>query len=92
MQRPDDSHDDYAFLKERSKEKRARNRAHSAERLDRVGIKYESKNAGAHLIVYSQQDVYDFWPGTGKFKRRGSSKYGRGVGNLIGQINDRREG
>lgn len=69
-------------MKQRSIEKRASNRQKSADMLMSIGIEFDSKNDGAHLIVKGNGVIVDFWPGTGKYIPRGG-KAGRGVFNLI---------
>jgi hypothetical protein len=64
-------------------EKRADNREQSTAMLTAVGIQFESKNAGAHLIVTASHLTIDFWPGTGLWQVRGYSSRKRGVRNLI---------
>jgi hypothetical protein len=70
----------YTSLRVQSSEKRANNRAYATTRLDTVGIKYEIKNKGAHIII---ADRWDFWPGTGKWRDRKHNKYSRGIESLI---------
>jgi hypothetical protein len=72
-------------LKERSREKRASNREHSARLLRDAGIQFESKNDGAHLIVCGS---VDFWPGTGLWQVRGTPRQRRGVRSLIKHIKE----
>ena len=64
------------------KEKRAANRVNSEQMLLDAGLVFESKNAGAHLIVQGKKGIIDFWPGTGKYVCRGGP-FGRGVRNVI---------
>lgn len=75
--------DDFRALKKHSREKRQSNREYSSNKLDELGIKYESKNGGAHLIVEGAHSRIDFWPGTGKFYIRATKGYSRGINNLI---------
>ncbi len=79
---------DYDEMTERSKLKRASNRESSAGVLMDRGISFTAHNKGAHLIVEAVLcgAVFDFWPGTGKFIRRGNGETGRGVFNLIKKI------
>ena len=70
----------YAALRVQSSEKRANNRAYAITRLDTLGIKYETKNKGAHIII---ADRWDFWSGTGKWRDRKHNKYHRGIESLI---------
>ena len=66
-------------------EKRASNRAASAELLSNQGIQYTTKNGGAHLIVEGKDCFIDFWPGTGRWITRTGTK-GFGVRNLVNLI------
>lgn len=79
----------HTWLKDRSKQKRAQNRASSVSELDSKGYKYSSHNNGAHLIVACQNVEIDFWPGTGLWKVRGGNKSGRGLFNLCKYIDSR---
>jgi len=74
-------------VKEARAEKRASNREQSAQILRDAGVEFESKNLGAHLIVTAECGVFDFWPGTGLWQRRGDPKQSRGVHSLMRKIN-----
>lgn len=76
-------HDVKPVMQEESKQRRASNRERSASLLDSEGVKYLTKNAGAHLIVEGRDETVDFWPGTGLFITRRTKKRGRGVRNLL---------
>ena len=81
-------------LKQASKHRRARNRAAGAAYLEREGIKFTTHNMGAHLIIVSTPtgvSVWDYWPGTGKWKERKQTKYRRGVAKLVKDIRRREE-
>jgi len=65
------------------KTKRAHNRDQSTQILMREGIRFESKNIGAHLIVEGKQELIDFWPGTGKWNARKTKYKSRGVFRLL---------
>lgn len=69
--------------KEYSQNKRADNRIKAQETLAEHGINFQVKNFGAHLIVTGKDGVYDFWPGTGLYMLRNTSKKERGIFNLI---------
>ena len=71
-----------AMIKE-SQRKRASNRAYSALTLSNLGVVFESRNDGAHLIVQGLSSVIDYWPGTGLWRERGSVATGRGVKSLV---------
>lgn len=80
----DDSMSDYwRDVKAARQQKRADNRASSAELLMSAGIAFEEKNGGAHLIVKAPSGLVDFWPGTGRWIVRGSSRAQYGVKRLI---------
>lgn len=83
---PDDMGDFWRALREEGQQRRARNRERSPEVLTKAGIRFESKNDGAHLIVQGKAEVIDFWPGTGKWIPRGSTQYHIGVFKLIARI------
>ena len=78
-----DMGDMWRSVKTAQQEKRASNRPQSAELLKTAGIHFDSKNGGAHLIVYALGKTFDFWPGTGLWKLRGSSYESYGVKGLI---------
>lgn len=63
--------------------KTARNRASSTRLLAESGVQFEAKNGGAHLVVKHHQSYIDFWPGTGLWIVRGSTKRNRGVLRLL---------
>lgn len=74
-------------MQEASKQRRAYNRDNSASLLRANGVQFESKNAGAHLIVRDGAGgTFDFWPGTGLWQMRGSTQRSRGVRALLGRI------
>lgn len=77
----------YRQMREEGRERRASHRENSPKLLEAVGIFFESKNGGAHLIVEGKHCYIDFWPGTGKWIERGGRK-GFGVRNLIKYINE----
>ena len=72
------------------KEKKAGNLIYSTNLLKDKGIDFESKNGGVHLVVTGCKGIYDFWPSTGKWKKRGTKKYKRGVHKLLVEINPAR--
>lgn len=71
-------------LKEESRKRRASNRERSTAMLLHLGLEFDAKNDGAHLIIRHNGKTVDFWPGTGKFiPRTPKPKHGRGVFNLL---------
>lgn len=73
-------------MQEESRQKRASNREASAKMLTAASIAFETKNEGAHLIVTAHGRTVDFWPGTGLWIERGTSKQKRGVRRLIAEL------
>ena len=72
----------YKEHKEERRQKKEMNMEYSTELLKTVGIPFESKNGGVHLIVDGLDCKIDYWPSTGKFiTRKGRS--GRGIKNLL---------
>lgn len=69
-----DMGDDFNAMRAASKVKRANNRQSSSEFLLTRGWDFVSYNAGAHLVVVSQERIVDFWPGTGKWIARSGQK------------------
>lgn len=71
------------WMLERSKQKRASNREFAASKLLELGIRFESKNGGAHLIVGDSRE-WNFWPGTGLWTSRlVSGVRGRGIESFL---------
>lgn len=71
-------------LKAVSQARRKTNRERSCAMLRFLGVAFEVRNEGAHLIVRHEGKTIDFWPGTGKFKpRERAAQYGRGVFNML---------
>lgn len=69
--------------------KRAANRAHAESQLRAVqGITATTANGGEHYVISSSAGVIDFWPGTGLWIVRGSTRRRRGITGLILFIND----
>lgn len=66
--------------------KRKKNRSFSTYLLEKHGIPFVSQNNGAHLIVGEGDFSFDFYPGTGLFKRRPFTDFrhsDRGIFNLL---------
>lgn len=78
--------DDWRAYREIGKGKRERNKHNSTHILDENNVSYDSHNNGIHLVVKHNGFIADFWPSTGKYMVRGSTKYKRGVHNLLRDI------
>lgn len=61
-------------------------RAQGQRALNAAGLFFDSRNDGAHLVVYGGGRVFDFWPGTGKWADRFDSEAKTGVSSLLKQI------
>lgn len=79
----DDMGDFWRDVRAARQQKRAENRVDSAAMLLAAGLKFETKNLGAHLIVRALGLTVDFWPGTGLWIVRNPKREGRGVQRLI---------
>ena len=73
----------YEAMRAESQWRRHNNLQSSTEILKSKQIPFETKNNGVHLIV---ADRYDFWPSTGLYIDRENQKRGRGVFNLIMEL------
>lgn len=82
----DDMGDYWRDVRAARQQKRAENRTDSASMLLAAGLKFETKNLGAHLIVRALGLTVDFWPGTGLWIVRNPRREGRGVQRLIDAI------
>jgi len=81
-----DMGDVFRAMRDDSKERRASNRKNGAQMLLDAGITFLEKSDGEHLIIETESQVIDLWPGTGKWTVRGSNKYQRGVRSLIKSV------
>ena len=73
----------FRAMKEASQEKKRSNLEWSTQKLQELGVPFESKNYGVHLIVSGKSGLIDFWPSTGKYIQRKPKKQGRGIKNLL---------
>ena len=80
-----DVREDYKAWGAMKKKNKALNLEKSTQKLIRMGIDFESKNDGLHLIIKSKNGIFDFYPSTGLYTRRGVS-HRRGVESLIKEI------
>lgn len=68
----------------------AQRRENAPEMLDKAGVSFTEHNNGAHLIIESHLGYTDFWPGTGKWKTRGTFAItGFGIKTLLEYIDPR---
>ena len=73
------------YRKERQ-QKRRENREYSTAALMDLKVQFTEHNHGAHLIITTNKATIDFWPGTGKWKVRGSSNARHGLKLLLRRI------
>ena len=71
-------------VKKHSQDKRERNRNNGAKALRERDILFETRNSGAHLIVYHNGLRVDYWPGTGYWIVKDGGRKGRGIRRLLG--------
>ena len=84
MDDDDNMGDFWRDVKAASQVKRANNRQSSPDMLRSAGVPFTSKNGDAHLIATTDGGhIVDFWPGTGLWIMRGSTKHHGGVRQLI---------
>jgi len=79
-------------FKERSKQKRQSNTDWSTQHLTNLGIAFESKNNGVHLVIKHNNKVVDFWPSTGRFICRSGKMDdydSRGINRLVKYLNSK---
>lgn len=63
------------------KDKKIKNIEDSLRYLRNHQVDYKILNGSNHHTLVA--DVYDFWPSTGKYCKRGSNLKGRGVRSLV---------
>lgn len=77
----------FKVMKSIGKEKKKSNLEFSTKKLVELGVCFESKNGGVHLIVKDGMGgVFDFYPSTGKYKKRGAGKWRRGLRGIVKEI------
>ena len=77
--------EDYKAFKEMKKKKKESNLIKSTQTLISMGIDFESKNDGLHLVVKSKNGIFDFYPSTGLYERRGVGQR-RGLSSLLREV------
>lgn len=83
-------------MKAESRKRRAEYRDNAAKILRTRRIEFVTHNSGAHFVVTHAGKRYDFWPGTGLFRKRpenasavfGHSRQstGRGIDNFLREL------
>ncbi len=73
----------FQSMRDYNKERRASNTESSTDLLRRNRVTFQSRNAGAHLVVWAGNWDVDFWPSTGLWIVRATKKRNRGVKKLI---------
>ena len=76
-------------IRRAAQDQRAHNRESSAARLREAGIAFEEKDVG--LVRLLVAGVWDFYPGTGVYSNVDGTRFGRGVANLIAEIQSNKE-
>jgi hypothetical protein len=75
--------EDFKAMREQKRVKRASNTEASTALIKALGVNFQSKNGGSHLVVIGKGGTADFWPSTGLWIVRGQNKKRGGVKNLI---------
>ena len=75
--------EDYKSIFERKQIDRAAKRDAGAKLMRELGVPFELKNGGAHLILQHKNMTIDFWPGTSKWLVRGQSRSYQGIELLL---------
>ena len=65
-----DTIDDYKALAEMRKQERAARRASAELRLKNAGLTYTVHNDGAHIVIPVAGAIFDYWPGTERWRMR----------------------
>ncbi len=63
-------------MRERSKKLRLAGREAGPARLAELGLKFDTSNNGAHLLVHAPGRRINFWPGTGRWHDPGTGAKG----------------
>lgn len=73
-------------ISEQSRLKREQNVIASTQIIKSKKLSYIPRNHGTHLTIFHLNLVAEFWPATGTWKIRNSTKEGRGVFKLLKQL------
>ena len=82
-----DTIDDYKALAEFRKQERAERRAAAEAKLQ--GLNYSVHNDGAHIVIWEGGAIFDFWPGTDRWRMR-NNKGQFGVEKMLAAIRQRK--
>lgn len=82
-----DTIDDYKALAEFRKQERAERRASAERRLE--GLNYSVHNDGAHIVIWEGGAIFDYWPGTDRWRMR-DHKGQFGVEKMLAAIHERK--
>jgi len=80
----DDIGEHFSALRKHSQAKRKNNLDYAITKLQKLNIVFKILNPNGHLLI----DEYDFWPTTGLFINRNTKQKGRGINNLIRNLNN----
>ena len=78
--------DAFRAMRVEKQKRAARAREEMPRYLHSRGIAFDSKNYGAHLIVYGENVTVDYWPGTGLWIPRNTGLRKKGVDKLVDYI------
>ena len=66
----------FRAMTEHSKKLRLAGRTAGPARLAELGLKFDTSNSGAHLLVHAPGRRINFWPGTGRWHDPGTGAKG----------------
>lgn len=82
-----DTIDDYKALAEFRKQERAARRAAAEAKLQ--GLNYSVHNGGAHIVIWEGGAIFDYWPGTDRWRMR-NFRSEEGVEKMLAAIRERK--
>lgn len=78
--------DDFRAMREAKKAARAKRKREGTDWLKQLGVAFQSRNLGNHLIVEGPGELVDYWPATGRWIGRKSRRNGHGEASLLDHL------
>ena len=69
-----------------NRESKAERRASIIATLTAMGLEFDTRSGGVHLIMRTPHGLVDFWPGTTKYSFRNGSGRGHGFDRLCKKL------
>ena len=76
----------FSAWKAHKREVKQHNKENSTKLLQQRGIPFKICNDGLHLIIETKNSITDFWPSTGKWCIKNKKRVGRGIFNLLREL------